>query len=651
MEKHHRRGDLDSPFGSCLARLGEKLEDAILKGAGEIALPALVSTFCICIVFIPMFFLSGVAHYLFVPFAEAVVFAVIASYVLSRTLVPTLVMWFERHNQKSEKDGHVTFWVRPFVAFQHAFERGFDRFRSSYRGLLGTILNHRGVFAVAFLAFCAGSWVLVPFLGQDFFPSVDAGTFRLHVRAATGTRVEETANLVDQVEVTIRRQIPANEFQGIVDNIGLPVSGINLSYSDSGVSGPADADITVALQKNHGPTTGYIRQLRLSLHQQFPGVIFYFLPADITTQTINFGLPAPLDIQVTGRDLTADQKVAADLAEKIRRVRGAVDVRIQQPDDLQRLQFSVDRTKASGIGLTEQQVASSVLLSLSGSGQVQPSYWLDVNTGVQYLVNTRAPEYRLDSLAALQSVPISASAPGAANGQILSNLASVSRITSQPIYSHYNIIPVVDIYGGVANRDLGGVLSDIKPIIAQAEKTVPRGVSIIIRGQALTMSTSFFGLAIGTALTGALAGVIWGLHITSTTLSVPAMMGAIMCMGVATANSVLVVTFARQRLAEGMDPVRAAWEAGSTRLRPVLMTALAMIIGMLPMSLGLGEGGEQNAPLGRGVIGGLMIATFATLLFVPVVFSLLHRSSPTPSNLKSEETNSSQGLAAPTSAT
>src|SRR6266581_3855275 len=657
--------------------LGEKLEDAILKGAGEIALPALVSTFCICIVFIPMFFLSGVAHYLFVPFAEAVVFAVIASYVLSRTLVPTLVMWFERHNQKSEKDGHVTFWVRPFVAFQHAFERGFDRFRTSYRGLLGTILNHRGVFAVAFLAFCAGSWVLVPFLGQDFFPSVDAGTFRLHVRAATGTRVEETASLVDQVEASIRRQIPANELQGIVDNIGLPVSGINLSYSDSGVSGPADADITVALQKNHKATAGYIRQLRLGLHQQFPGVIFYFLPADITTQTINFGLPTPLDIQVTGRDLAADQKVAADLAEKIRRVRGAVDVRIQQPDDLQRLQFSVDRTKASGIGLTEQQVASSVLLSLSGSGQVQPSYWLDITTGVQYLVNIRAPEYRLDSLAALQSVPVSASTPGAANGQILSNLASVSRITSQPIYSHYNIIPVVDIYGGVANRDLGGVLSDIKPIIAQAEKTVPRGVSIIIRGQALTMSTSFFGLAIGlvmsvaliymllvvnfqswldpfiilTALTGALAGVIWGLHITSTTLSVPAMMGAIMCLGVATANSVLVVTFARTHLQEGMDSLKAAFEAGTGRLRPVIMTAAAMVIGMLPMALGLGEGGEQNAPLGRAVIGGLMLATVATLLFVPVVFSLLHRRPAGTTKAEPQEDVSSPAFEEAVSAT
>ena len=634
-------------------RAGETLENAIMVGAGEIALPALVSTFCICIVFIPMFFLSGVARYLFVPFAEAVVFAVMASYILSRTLVPTLVMWFERHNQKSEKDGHVTFWLRPFVALQQYFEHGFDLFRASYRNLLGTILNHRAVFAVAFLTFCAGSWVLVPFLGQDFFPTVDAGTFRLHVRAAAGTRVEETANLVDQVEATIRREIPAKELQGIVDNIGLPISGINLAFSDSGLTGSADADITVSLQKNHRATADYIRQLRLSLHQEFPGAGFYFLPADITTQTINFGIPAPFDIQVTGRDLVADQKVAGALAEKIRHVHGAVDVRVQQPDDFQRIQFAVDRTKASGIGLTESQVAGSVLLSLAGSSQVQPSYWLDTTTGVQYLVNIRAPEYRLESLAALESLPISASTPGAANGQILSNVASFSRTTSQPIYSHYNILPVVDVFGGVASRDLGGVLSDIKPIIAEAQKNLPRGISITMRGQALTMSTSFFGLAIGlvmsvaliylllvvnfqswldpfiilTALTGALAGVIWGLHITSTTLSVPTMMGAIMCMGVATANSVLVVTFARQRLTEGMDSVRAAWEAGSTRLRPVLMTALAMIIGMLPMSLGLGEGGEQNAPLGRGVIGGLIIATFATLLFVPVVFSFFHRSS------------------------
>jgi multidrug efflux pump subunit AcrB len=500
---------------------------------------------------------------------------------------------------------------------------------------------------------------------------VAAGPFRLHVRAATGTRIEETAKLVDEVEKAIRKQIPANELQGIIDNIGLPISGINLSYNDSGVSGPADGDITVALQKNHKPTPEYVRQLRLGLHRQFPSATFYFLPADITTETINFGLPAPLDIQISGRDLTADQKVAHDLADKIGRVHGAVDVRIQQPDDYQRFMFSVDRTRASGMGLTEQQVASSVLLSLSGSEQVQPVYWLDRSNGVEYLVNIRTPEYRLESLSQLQSLPITApTTPGMANGQVLTNIASVSRTSSQPIYSHYNVIPVVDIYGGVANRDLGSVLRDIKPIIAAAQKNLPRGVFITTRGQALTMSSSFTGLALGlvmsialiylllvvnfqswldpfiilTALSGALAGVIWGLHITSTTLSVPALMGAIMCMGVATANSVLVVTFARQRLAEGMDSVRAAWEAGSTRLRPVLMTALAMIIGMLPMSLGLGEGGEQNAPLGRGVIGGLVVATFTTLLFVPVVFSYFHRSSGKPSEVKPQ--SPSQGLAA-----
>jgi len=655
---------------------GEQLEPAIMVGAGEIALPALVSSLCICIVFIPMFFLSGVARFLFVPFAEAVVFAVLASYVLSRTLVPTLVMWFERNHERIHKVQRSAFWLRPFVALQQGFERAFDRFRAAYRNLLGTVLNHRGVFAVVFLSFAAGSWLLLPFLGQDFFPSVDAGIFRLHVRAATGTRIEETAKLVDEVEKAIRKKIPADELQGIIDNIGLPISGINLSYNDSGVSGPADGDITVALQKNHKPTDEYVRQLRLVLHRQFPSATFYFLPADITTETINFGLPAPFDIQISGRDLAADQKVAHDLAGKIGQVHGAVDVRIQQPDDYQRFMFSVDRTRASGMGLTEQQVASSVLLSLSGSEQVQPVYWLDRSTGVEYLVNIRTPEYRLESLSQLQSLPITApTTPGMANGQVLTNVASVSRTSSQPIYSHYNVMPVVDIYGGVANRDLGSVLRDIKPIIAAAEKNLPRGVFITTRGQALTMNSSFTGLALGlvmsialiylllvvnfqswldpfiilTALIGALAGVIWGLHITSTTLSVPALMGAIMCMGVATANSVLVVTFARQRLAEGMDSVRAAWEAGSTRLRPVLMTALAMIIGMLPISLGLGEGGEQNAPLGRGVIGGLVVATFTTLLFVPVVFSFFHRNSGKVSEVKRQ--SPSQGLASADSTT
>ncbi|HKP02726.1 MAG TPA: efflux RND transporter permease subunit [Chthoniobacterales bacterium] len=657
--------------------LGEKLEDAILKGAGEIALPAFVSSLCICIVFVPMFLLSGVARFLFVPLAEAVMFAVFASYILSRTLVPTLIMWFERNHHPptvgttagaagKKEDQPSAFWLRPFIALQQLFERGFNRFREGYHNLLGAILTRRVVFAAVFLGVCAGSWILVPFLGQDFFPTVDAGAFQLHVRALAGTRVEETANLVDQVETVIKQRVPTKELKGIVDNIGLPTSGINLSYNNSGIAGSADADVIVALQPDHKPTADYVRQLRLDLHQKFPGAEFYFLPADIVTQTINFGLPAPFDIQVLGRDLATNHKVAAMLSQKLRSVTGAVDIRVQQPAHLQRLQFTVDRVKAAGVGLTERDVAGSVLLSLSGSGQTAPSYWVDPTTGVQYLVNVRVPEYRVDSLDALQSLPVSASQPGAANGQLLTNLASFTRTNSQPIYSHYNILPVVDIFGAVANRDLGGVVSDIKPIIAEVQKTLPRGTSIVLRGQALTMNTSFIGLSIGliaaialiylllvvnfqswldpfiilTALTGALAGVIWGLYVTGTTLSVPAMMGAIMCLGVATANSVLIVTFARQQLAEGKDPLHAAWEAGTTRLRPVLMTALAMIIGMLPMALGLGDGGEQNAPLGRGVIGGLIVATVATLLFVPVVFSLLHRN-----NSKPEKTNESPGPA------
>jgi multidrug efflux pump subunit AcrB len=631
---------------------GASLEDAIMNGAGEIALPAMVSTFCICIVFVPMFFLTGVARYLFVPLAEAVVFAVIASYIWSRTLVPTLVMWFER-NHKTAQDRHVAFWVRPLAAIQHGFEKAFDRLREAYSKLLGKILQHRLAFAAAFLAFCVGSWLLVPFLGQDFFPNVDAGSFRLHVRAITGERVEQTAKLVDEVEASIRRQIPANELEGMIDNIGLPSSGINLTYNDSGVSGPADADILVALKPNHQPTANYVRNLRLSFNRDFPGITFYFLPADIVSETINFGLPAPYDIQVMGRDQNVDQQVASAIAAKVRLVRGAVDVRIQQPSNLQRLAFNVDRDKAALVGMTERDVAGSVLLALSGSSQVTPTYWLDPTNGIQYLVNVRVPEPDTTTLSSLQSMPLSASKPGAANGQLLNNVADVSRVTSQPIYSHYNVLPVVDIFGGVNGRDLGGVLSNIKTIVADAQKTAPQGVSIVLRGQAATMSSSFFGLSVGmvmaialiylllvvnfqswldpfiilTALTGALAGVVWGLHVTGTTLSVPAMMGAIMCLGVATANSVLVVTFARNYLQEGKNPTEAAWEAGTGRLRPVIMTATAMVIGMLPMALGMGDGGEQNAPLGRAVIGGLIMATLATLLFVPVVFSVLHRKT------------------------
>jgi multidrug efflux pump subunit AcrB len=668
---------------------GEKLEDGILKGAGEIALPAMVSTFCICIVFVPMFSLAGVARYLFVPLAEAVCFAVISSYVLSRTLVPTMIMFFERHHHpptaaaasgatgKGGEDRKVAVWIRPLAALQHGFENAFDRLRGAYANLLGTVLEHRAAFAVGFLSFCVASWLLVPFLGQNFFPAVDAGTFRLHVRAPTGTRIEQTAKLIDEVEAAIRRQIPANEMEGILDNIGLPVSGINLSYNDSGISGPADADILVSLKPNHKPTANYVRNLRLSLNRDFPGITFYFLPADIVSETINFGLPAPLDVQVVGRNQQVDQQVANSIAQKIRQVRGAVDVRVQQPNDLQRFEFNVDRTKAMELGLSERDVAGSVLLSLSGSSQVTPTYWLDYTTGVQYLVNVRVPERQTTTLSELRSMPLSASKPGTGNGQILDNVTDVTRITSQPIYTHYNVIPVVDVYGGVGGRDLGGVLSDIRPIVAQAQKTAPQGVSIVLRGQASTMSSSFVGLGSGmlvaialiylllvvnfqswldpfiilTALTGALAGVIWGLHVTSTTLSVPAMMGAIMCLGVATANSVLVVTFARTHLEEGMDSVKAAWEAGTGRLRPVIMTASAMIIGMLPMALGLGEGGEQNAPLGRAVIGGLMLATVATLLFVPVVFSLLHRQVAVNAKAEPKENVPSMALEEAVSAT
>jgi multidrug efflux pump subunit AcrB len=553
--------------------------------------------------------------------------------------------------------------VRPLLAFQHKFEHAFDRFRQGYHNLLGVILSHRVLFAAIFLAFAVASWLLVPFLGQDFFPNVDAGTFRLHMRANTGTRIEQTAVLVDHVEESIRREIPATELQGIIDNIGIPISGINLSYNDSGTAGPADADIMVSLKTGHRPTADYVRNLRLALNRNFPGVTFYFLPADIVSETINFGLPAPYDIQVVGRDLTGNQQVAASIAEKIRHIPGAVDVRVQQPANLPRFEFAIDRTKASELGLAEKDIAGSVLLSLSGSTQVQPAYWLDSSIGVQYLLNIRAPEYRMTSLSDLNSMPLTAGVPGTGNEQLLANVATFSRTNSQPIYSHYNVMPVVDVFGGVSGRDLGGVLKDLKPIVAASKKSLPHGSSIVLRGQAQTMNSSFVGLSVGllmavaliylllvvnfqswldpfiilTALTGALAGVIWGLFLTDTTLSVPAMMGAIMCLGVATANSVLVVTFARAHLQEGMAPLKAAWEAGTGRLRPVLMTALAMIIGMVPMALGLGEGGEQNAPLGRAVIGGLVLATVATLFFVPVVFSILHRKVPVPKTSESNE--------------
>jgi len=652
---------------------GKALNNAILDGAQEIAMPAFVSTLCICIVFVPMFFLTGVAHYLFVPLAESVVFAMLASYIISRTLVPTLVMWFYRnvqHYPAEEGSGHhghpgrtaahsappSRSWTRPFAAIQAGFERGFDAFREHYRIFLGALLHHRVGFAALFLAFCIGSMFLLPQLGQDFFPTVDAGQFRLHARARSGTRIEETAKLVDQIEGSIRREIPPEEFRGMLDNIGIPASSINLTYSDSGLVGTGDADILVSLKPEHRPTREYIKRLRLKLGQDFPGTIFYFLPADIVSQSINFGLPAPFDVQIVGRDQEKNREIANRLAEKIRQVPGAVDVRVQQPGDLPKLDFTIDRTKASEMGLSERDVANSVLLSLSGSGQVQPVYWMNPSSGIQYLVNVRVPEHHMDSLSALNSIPINASHAGQGDVQLLANLATFRRTAGPPVISHYNIVPVIDVYGGVAERDLGGVLQDVRPLIAQAEKELPRGSFITLRGQAETMRSSFIGLGVGlvlamvfiylllvvnfqswldpfiiiTALPGALAGVVWALHLTFTTLSVPALMGAIMSLGVATANSVLVVTFARNTLHEGVEPLTAAWEAGVSRLRPVLMTATAMVIGMLPMALALGEGGEQNAPLGRAVIGGLVFATFATLFFVPVVFSLCHRRAPAP---------------------
>jgi multidrug efflux pump subunit AcrB len=641
--------------------LGEPLEDSILKGSQEIVLPAFVSALCICIVFVPMFFLSGVARYLFVPLAEAVVFAILASYLISRTLVPTLVMWLYRGVKLH--GGHidhskVPLLILPFVRFQDFFEKGFERFRNGYRALLASCFEHRKPFIIFFLAFCVGSWLLTETLGRNFFPSVDTGQFLLHLRAPTGTRIEETERLSGEVNSVIHKEIPADELGGILDNIGIPNSSINLSYNTSGVIGAGDVDILVSLKPGHAPTAEYVRLLRTRLNRDFPGTMFYFLPADIVSQTLNFSLPAPFDIQIVGRDQVKTRELAVRLADQIKKIPGAVDVRVQQPNNLPQFSITVDRVKAAELGLTEQNVASSVLLELSGSSQVSPAYWLNPAVGVQYLINVSAPQYAMDSVQQLNAMPVSAGLLGN-GGQILANVASLKRVEIPPVVSHYNVTPVIDIYGGVDSRDLGGVLSDIQPLVENIKKDLPRGGDIIVRGQAETMNSSYLGLGLGlvmaiiliyfllvvnfqswldpfiiiTALPCALAGVVWGLFLTQTTLSVPALMGAIMSMGVATANSVLVVSFARENLHRGLDSIAAAMESGVSRIRPVLMTALAMIIGMAPMSLGLGEGGEQNAPLGRAVIGGLVFATIATLFFVPVVFSFMHRhNKPKPAN-------------------
>jgi len=625
------------------------MDEVVLDSASQIATPAFVSTLSICIVFAPMFLLSGVARYLFVPLAEAVVFAMLASYLLSRTIVPTMAKYLLRGDD-NEKNASTS--RNPFVRLQKRFEAAFERFRVRYRGLLESCLHHRGVFLIAFFAMCLGSLaILIPWLGRDFFPNVDSGTFKLHLRAPTGMRIEQTANLCDLVEQFIRREIPANEVQSVIDNIGLPYSGINLSYSNSAPVGTSDADVLVTLNANHHPTDNYVHQLRLTLPKQFPGVEFAFLPADMTGQILNFGLPAPIDVQIVGNDLAGNRLYADALLEKMRYVSGTADLRIQQPFDEPYLRFRVERTKAEELGFTAHDIAQNLLVSLSGSFQTSPSFWVDPQDHVSYQIATQTPQYRADTLQDIENIPVTGTDPNAPPS-IMASLVSMQRGTGMAVVSHYNVAPVIDIFGAVAGRDLGSVSSDINKIIDSTRGQLPRGSQIVVRGQTQTMQASYIGLLSGlafsivlvyllivvnfqswldpfimiSALPAALAGIAWFLFVTNTTLSVPALMGAIMCMGVATSNSILVVSFATEKMDQGSDSVSAALEAGFTRFRPVLMTALAMIIGMVPMALGLGDGGEQNAPLGRAVIGGLLFATASTLFFVPTFFSLLQRS-------------------------
>jgi multidrug efflux pump subunit AcrB len=623
-------------------RQGRSLHDGILEGAAQIAVPALVSTLCICIVFLPMFLLSGVARYLFVPLAEAVVFAMLASYVLSRTLVPTLAMYLLKAKHHEQDPRNI------FARLQHGFETGFEWVRNAYRGLLTNLVARRKLFIPAFLGVCLCGGFLLPWLGQDFFPDTDSGQFILHVRARTGTRIEETARLFDLVENFIRQTIPKKEMDNILDNIGLPYSPYNTMHSTSGVLGANDGDVLVSLRQNHSPVADYVRELRAQLPQRFPGVTFYFLPADIVTQILNFGLPSPIDVQVEGNDVVASQQIAEKLMAELRQVPGLVDLRVQQPLDYPTLNVAVDRVKALQAGYTEQNTANSVLNALSGSFQITPLFFMNWKNGVNYNLVVQTPQYRFQSINDLLNIPL----PGASgsNTEILADVASVSRGHEMGLITHYNIRRVIDVYGAVQDRDLGAVSRDVQKIVDNNRKQLPRGTFITIRGQVRTMESSYAGLLSGlalavvlvymlivvnfqswldpfiiiTALPAALTGIVLCLFLTHTTLSVPALMGALMCMGIATANSILVVSFAKERLHEHGDSLRAAIEAGATRFRPVVMTALAMIIGMIPMALGLGDGGEENAPLGRAVIGGLLAATVATLLFVPAVFSLLH---------------------------
>ena len=660
---------------------GKEVEQAILDGAAQIAIPAFVSTLSICIVFVPMFFMGGVAKYLFVPLAEAVIFAMLASYFLSRTVVPTMAKYLlHEHDPAGEKQKQQS--RNPLVRAQLAFEHRFEQLRTFYFRLLQLAIGHSAVFLILFFVFTIGSFALLyPWLGQDFFPSVDAGSFKLHLRAPTGTRIEETALLCDEVDNAIREEIPKSELVSIIDNIGIPYSGLNLSYTSTGVVGSADADITVQLAEKHHPTDNYVQHLRAKLNNQFPGDTFYTLPVDMVTQILNFGLPAPIDIQVIGNNLQGNREFINRLLRDISYVPGTADLHIQQPFNNPHFQVDVNRSKAQDIGLTQRDVAGSLLVATSGSYQTSPTYWLDPRNGVSYSISAQAPQYDLQTLNDLENVPVTtpsaaaniipgpnlsvgassltaigtgaapSNSPGVQPIQILGNMATLVRGAEPATISHYNIAPVLDIYGNVVNSDLRSVSDKISQIVAQHRKELPRGSQVVIRGQVQTMNSSFIGLTSGlafsillvyllivvnfqswldpfmiiAALPAALCGIVWMLFITGTHISVPALTGSIMTMGVATANSILVISFAREQMEENVGDARdAALKAGYTRFRPVLMTALAMIIGMVPMALGLGDGGEQNAPLGRSVIGGLLFATLATLFFVPTFFSVIH---------------------------
>src|ERR1700726_477011 len=620
---------------------GTEKREAILLASAQIAVPTLVSTLSICIVFIPMFLLSGVARYLFVPLGEAVVFAMLASYFFSRTLIPTLAMYLLRSSAQHAADAGKP--PGPFMRFQQGFERGFEKFRDFYRGRLEWGLARPRALVLGFLGVCLGTAMLVPFLGQDFFPTSDTGEIRLHLRAKTGTRIEESARITDNVEARIRSLIPKAELGGILDNIGLPVSGINLTYDSASPIGNADADVLVTLNAKHRPPAQYVQTLRTALNADFPGVSFGFLPADIISQILNFGLPSPIDIQIVGGDVNGNRAAATKLVARLRQVQGLVDLRIQQPDDAPAINIDVDRTEAMKAGFQQRQISQNLLIALSGSSQTSPNFWLNPKNGVSYPLATMTPQYTVDSLDALRNIPLagaaagagvaagagpaagaSPGAPGAAQSQILGSLGTLDRGSQEAVISHYNVQPVIDIFGSVQGRDLGGVAREITGLVDQARGSLPAGSSIVVRGQVQTMQSSFTGLLTGlgfavllvyllmvinfqswldpliiiSGLPAALVGIVWMLFVTGTTVSVPALTGTIMCIGIATANSILVVSFARGTLAQGTEPLRAALDAGLGRFRPVLMTALAMVIGMLAMALGLGAGGGGNGPLG-----------------------------------------------------